>query len=314
MARQLPPLNALRAFESAARHLSFTKAADELFVTQAAVSHQIKSLEAHLGIQLFRRLNRRLLLTDAGQAYFPVLRDALDMMSRATLRLRSQDEAGNIKISVLPSFAAKWLLPRLPRFSRSNPSIDVLVSASDQIVDFDQDDFDMAIRYGRGNYPGLRVDPMMGDRIFPVCSPRLLEGLHPLRTADDLRHHTLLHDDMARTDESSNDWRGWLRAAGITCIDPERGPAYSHSSMVIQAAIEGHGVALGRTSLIGDDLAAGRLVCPFGPIIPGPFSYYLVAPAETADQPKICAFRAWIQEEIAAFVYPETPISQDIAG
>ncbi|WP_282608039.1 transcriptional regulator GcvA [Pelagibius sp. Alg239-R121] len=309
MVRKLPPLNALRAFEAAARHLSFTKAADELFVTQAAVSHQIKTLEAHLGIQLFRRLNRRLLLTDAGQAYFPELRDALDMMSRATLRIRGQDKTGNLKISVLPSFAAKWLLPRLPRFSEHNPAIDVLVSANDQIVDFDQDDFDLAVRYGKGNYPGHHIDPMMGDRIFPVCSPRLVESEHPLCEPTDLRHHILLHDDMARTDASANDWQGWLRAAEVTCVDPDRGPAYSHSSMVIQAAIEGHGVALGRTSLIGDDLAAGRLVCPFGPVIPGPFSYYLVGPKETAEQPKICAFRDWIQEEVAAFSYPETPIN-----
>lgn len=311
MVRKLPPLNALRAFEAAARHLSFTKAAEELFVTQAAVSHQIKSLEAHLGLQLFRRLNRRLLLTDAGQAYFPELRDAFDMMGRATLRLRGQDKTGNLKISVLPSFGAKWLLPRLPRFSEQNPAIDVLVSANDQIVDFDQDDFDMAIRYGTGNYAGLRVDPMMGDRIFPVCSPRLVESERPLKCAEDLRHHILLHDDMARTDASANDWQGWLRAAGTEGVDPERGPAYSHSSMVIQAAIEGHGVALGRTSLIGDDLAAGRLICPFGPVIPAPFSYYLVTPEETADQPKICAFRAWVQEEVAAFSYPDTPINPD---
>lgn len=305
MVRKLPPLNALRAFEAAARHLSFTKAAEELFVTQAAVSHQIKTLEAHLGIQLFRRLNRRLQLTDAGQDYFPVLRDALDMMNGATLRLRGHDKTGNLKISALPSFAAKWLLPRLPRFSEHNPSIDVLVSANDQIVDFDQDDFDLAIRYGSGNYPGLRVDRMMGDRIFPVCSPRLVEGEKPLQQPNDLRHHILLHDDMARTDASANDWHGWLRAAGTTSVDPDRGPAYSHSSMVIQAAIEGHGIALGRTSLIGDDLAAGRLVCPFGPVIPGPFTYYLVGPEETADQHKIKAFKTWIQEEVAAFSYPE---------
>ncbi|TQV78968.1 transcriptional regulator GcvA [Denitrobaculum tricleocarpae] len=308
MVRKLPPLNALRAFEAAARHLSFTKAAEELFVTQAAVSHQIKTLEAHLGIQLFRRLNRRLLLTEAGQDYFPVLRDALDMMNRATQRLRSQDSSGNLKVSALPSFAAKWLLPRLPRFTEKNPTIDVLISANDQIVDFDQDDFDLAIRYGSGNYPGLRVDRMMGDRIFPVCSPRLLEGDKPLQAPDDLSRHVLLHDDMARTDASANDWQGWLRAAGITTVDPDRGPAYSHSSMVIQAAIEGHGIALGRTSLIGDDVAAGRLVCPFGPVIPGPFTYYLVGPEETADQPKIQAFKTWIQQEVAAFSYPETPL------
>ncbi len=309
MVRKLPPLNALRAFEAAARHLSFTKAAEELFVTQAAVSHQIKTLESFLGIQLFRRMNRRLQLTNAGQDYFPVLRDALDMMNRATLRLRGQDDTGNLKISVLPSFAAKWLLPRLPRFSEENPSIDVLVSANDQIVDFDQDDFDLAIRYGTGNYPGLRVDRMMGDRIFPVCSPRLLEGERPLREPEDLRHHTLLHDDMARTDASANDWHGWLRATGITCVDPDRGPAYSHSSMVIQAAIGGHGIALGRTSLIGDDVAAGRLVCPFGPIIAGPFTYYLVGPEDTAEQPKIKAFKSWVQQEVAAFSYPETPVN-----
>ncbi|MFQ6018797.1 MAG: transcriptional regulator GcvA, partial [Kiloniellaceae bacterium] len=288
MARRLPPLNALRAFEAAARHLSFTKAAEELHVTQAAVSHQIKALEEALGVALFRRFNRRLMLTDAGQLYLPPLTEAFDRMDAATRHLHSRDESGALKVSVLASFAAKWLLPRLPRFRERHPEIDVLVLASDRLVDFRGDDVDMAIRYGPGRYPGLRVDFLMGDTVCPVCSPKLLDGPHPLRAPEDLEHHTLLQDEVART---YPDWRVWLQAAGVTGIDPDRGPGYSDSSLVLQAAIEGQGVALGRSSLAGADLEAGRLVKPFGPSLPSKHAYYEVAPEAAAARPKIAALR-----------------------
>ena len=297
MSRNLPPLNALRAFEAAARHLSFTKAAEELNVTQAAISHQVKALEETLGIQLFRRLNRRLMLTDAGQGYLPPLREALDGIAAATRRLRAHDQAGPLRVSVLNSFAAKWLLARLPRFRDRHPEIDVVVTSTDKLTDFGQEEFDMGIRYGMGRYPDtLRTDLLMRDSVYPVCSPSLLEGPHPLRVPEDLRHHTLLHDTVSGTDDSP-DWRFWLKRVGVDGVDPDRGPGYSDTGMVLAAAIAGQGVALGRSSLSDDDVAAGRLIKPFGPTLPTRFAYYLASPEAIADRPKIRRFRDWLLEE-----------------
>ena len=298
MARRLPPLNALRAFEAAARHLSFTKAASELHVTQAAVSHQIKTLEDVLGVQLFRRFNRRLMLTDAGQAYLPALTAAFDQIDSASRRLRADEAAGPLKVTVANSFAAKWLLPRLPRFRTKHPGFEVQVSASDNLVDFARDDFDMGVRYGHGRYPGLRVDLLMEDTVFPVCSPKLLEGPHPLRTPADLVHHTLLHDEVGTSEMP--DWRIWMEAAGVTGIDAARGPVYSHSSLVIQAAVDAQGAALARSSLVALDLEAGRLIQPFGPTLPSSFACYVVSPLAGADRPKVQAFREWLFEEVGA--------------
>jgi LysR family glycine cleavage system transcriptional activator len=298
-ARRLPPLNALRAFEAAARHLSFTKAAEELHVTQAAISHQVKALEEVLGMPLFRRLNRRLVLTDSGQRYLPPLREAFDMLQVATDRLRADEQAGALRLSVIPSFAAKWLLPRLPRFRQRHPEIDVLLSATEKLTDFAREQVDLGIRYGRGHYPGLRVDLLMRDEIFPVCSPRLLEGPHPLRAPADLKHHTLLHDQVYAT-EDDPDWRLWLRTAGITGIDTNRGPGFSHTNMVAEAAIAGQGVALCRSSIVSDDIEAGRLVQPFGPRLPSSFVYTVVSLPESADLPKVRDFREWIMEEAAS--------------
>jgi LysR family glycine cleavage system transcriptional activator len=295
MVRRLPPLNALRAFEAAARHLSFTKAAEELYVTQAAVSHQVKALEQALGVRLFRRLNRRLMLTDAGQLYLPALTAAFEGIDAATARLRADEDAGTLSVSVANSLAAKWLLPRLPRFRERHPEIDVEVSALDRLVEFGRDNVDMGIRYGLGNYPGLRVDPLMEDTVFPVCSPTLRDGSPPLRARADLAQHTLLHDDVPAGE--APDWRAWLAAAGVAGVDPSRGPRYSHSSLVLQAAIEGQGVALGRSSLVSLDLEAGRLVQPFGPALPSHYACYVVSPAATAERPKIKAFRDWLLEE-----------------
>ena len=299
MARRLPPLNAIRAFEAAARHLSFTKAAEELFVTQAAISHQIKALEAALGLQLFRRFNRRLMLTDAGQAYLPPLREALDGIAAATERLRAAEQTGSLKVSVLPSFAAKWLLPRLSRFRDRHPEIDVLVSASNALVDFAREEADIAIRYGFGQYPGHEVEFLMGDRIFPVCSPKLLETGPPLRGPADLGRHTMLHDADALADESES-WRVWLDAAGVSGVDPSRGPGFSDSSMLLQAAVDGQGVALGRSALAALDLEAGRLVQPFGPSIPSNLSYFIVTPRGAGERPKVRLFHDWLLEEAAA--------------
>lgn len=291
MARFLPPLNALRAFESAGRHLSFTRAAAELSVTQAAISHQIKALEERLGVTLFKRQNRALLLTDAGQAYLPAVRDTFENLARATERLLTRDRVGALTASVLPSFAAKWLVPRLGRFREQHPEIDVRLSADHNMVDFARGDVDVAIRYGQGEYPGLESVRLMTEDVFPVCSPALLKTAHPLRSPDDLRYHTLLHDDFRV------DWRLWLLAAGVTDIDPTRGPTFTDSSMVIQAAVEGQGVALARSVLAANDLAAGRLVKPFDVSLPARWAYYLTYPPATRDNPKIVAFRDWLLVE-----------------
>ena len=299
MSRRLPPLNALRAFEAAARHLSFTKAAGELNVTQAAISHQVKLLEETLGLALFRRLNRRLLLTDAGQAYLPPLRDAFDGMAAATERLAGGEGSGPLRITTLHSFAVKWLLPRLPRFQERHPEIDVMVSSSRTLVDLRRDGFDLGIRYGPGRYPGLRVDFMMEDTIIPVCSPALLDGRRPLRRAEDLRHHTLLHDDVRSTPDDP-DWGIWLALNGIEGVDVSRGLRFSDANMAIQAAVAGQGVALSRKVIALDDIEAGLLVIPFGPFQPTSFVYALIGLPDEAERPKVRLFRDWLMEEVAA--------------
>jgi len=291
MARFLPPLNALRAFEAAARHLSFTRAAEELNVTQAAVSHQIKALEERLGVTLFKRMNRTLLLTDVGQAYLPAVREAFDGLARATALLLKRDRTGALTVSVLPSFAAKWLVPRLGQFRDQHPEIDVRLSTDHHMVDLGREDVDMAIRYGQGDYPGLDSVRFLNEDVFPVCSPLLLQGRHPLLRPDDLRYHTLLHDDFRI------DWRLWLLAAGVKDVDPDRGPAFTDSSMVVQAAVEGQGVALARSVLAAADLVSGRLVKPFDVSMPARWAYYLVCPLPTRENPKIVAFRSWLLAE-----------------
>jgi len=291
MARRLPPLNALRAFEAAARHLSFTRAAGELHVTQAAISHQVKALEEHLGRKLFRRLNRALLLTDDGQAYLPSISRAFTLLNDATNDLLTKQAPGPLTVSALPSFAARWLVPRLGRFRQIRPDIDLRIDPSAALSDFAGGDVDVGIRYGRGKYPGMRADWLMTEDIFPVCSPALLEGPHPLRDPRDLQHQVLLHDD------GHGDWRTWLLAAGVDRVDPARGPIFTDSSMLIQAAMAAQGVALARGVLAADELAAGRLVRPFTLSLPTEYAYYLVCPVNTAEQPKIAAFRDWLLDE-----------------
>jgi len=301
--RRLPSLNALRAFEAAARHRSFTKAAQELNVTQAAVSHQIKALEESLGLPLFERLNRALVLTDAGREYLPILSEAFDLIDVATRRLARSHSQGALKISIIPSFAAKWVLPRLPRFRERHPDIDVLLSAKEAMVDFGRDDIDIGLRFGPGRYPGLAVEPLMTDRKFPVCSPKLLHGRHPLREPEDLRFHTLLQDDVdVLNDGITITWTKWLQAAGVHSVDGGRGPGFTDSSMVLAAAIAGHGVALARASLAGDDIASDLLVKPFGPELRTVYSYWMVTRPDGLDSPKVQAFRTWLLEEVRAFV------------
>ena len=291
MATRLPPMNTLRAFEAAARHLSFTLAADELHITQAAVSHQIKTLEEALGVRLFRRLNRAIRLTEEGQEFVGEVRKALGHLAMAVERIATPAAGGPLTVSVLPSFAAKWLVPRLGRFSRKHPEIEVRISPSIQLTDFQREDVDMGVRYGKGDYPGLHSLRLMTEDIFPVCSPALLEGPEPLDCPADLRRHTLLHDD------AYVDWAMWLLAAGVEDIDPRQGPYFTDSALVIQAAVEGQGIALARGALAAGDIASGRLVRPFDIAIPTEYAYYVVSPRATSHHPKIAAFREWLLEE-----------------
>jgi LysR family glycine cleavage system transcriptional activator len=292
MTRKLPPLNGLRAFEAAARHLSFTRAAEELHVTQAAVSHQVKSLEDYLGIKLFRRFNRSLLLTDEGQSFLPGLTKAFDLLDDSARRLAKKEAGGALTVSVLPSFAARWLVARLGRFRRAHPEVDLRIDPNAGLADFAHGDVDIGIRYGKGNYPGLRSDRLMAEDIFPVCSPTLLEGEHPLRHPEDLAHHTLLHDD------GHGDWRTWLLANEVKNVDPLRGTVFTDSSVLIEAAKQAQGVALARSVLAADELEAGTLVRPFGKqSVPAEYAYYIVCPEDTANLPKIKAFREWLLKE-----------------
>ena len=294
MAVRLPPLNALRSFEVAARHLSFSKAAEELHVTHSAVSHQIKALEEWRGAPLFRRVNRGLLLTEPGQAYLRPVRESFQKLGEATWRLKAKGRSGPLTVSVMPSFASKWLVPRLRTFRERHPDIDVRVSATPDLIDFDRDDVDVAVRYGRGNWSTeLRSDLLIRESMFPVCSPKLLEGPLSLKSIQDLRHHTLLTDYDWRVDF----WQLWLDAAGVTDLVPKHSLSFNYSNLMLQAAIDGLGVALTQNALAGDDLAAGRLVRLFDVTLPTDFAYYVVTPSLAAMRPKIVAFRDWLIDE-----------------
>ena len=290
MATVLPSLNGLRAFEAAARHLSFTRAAGELNVTQTAISHLIRRLEEQLDIKLFVRRNRALELTREAQDYLPAVRTAFEDLRRATDRLRRSERDGVLTVSTTASLAAQWLVTRVAGFQDANPGIEVRITTSSHLVDFQREEVDLAVRYGRGTWPGLRANWLMAEDIFPVCSPALLAGDNPLRTPDDLEHHTLLHSSASR-----EDWQLWLTAAGLpTTIARRRGLTFDQSFMASQAAVEGLGVAMGRARLVEADIVAGRLVVPFNVVLPTDAGYYIVAPETTADMPKIALFRDWL--------------------
>lgn len=298
--RPLPPLNALRAFEAAARHMSFTKAADELRVTPGAISQQIKALEEFIGSKLFRRSGRVLYLTDNGQAALPLLRDAFAKLEEAARALAAPGDARRLNVSVAPSIAAKWLVPRIDRFQISHPDIEVWVSADMNLVDFATDDVDIAIRYGGGDYPGLECELLMAETIVPVCSPRLLDTETSLRTPQDLAQFTLLHDGSPDKDDSAPTWPMWLRAAGVHDVDGARGPRFNQSSLVIEAAVAGRGVALAKAAIAIDDIRAGRLVAPFDHTTPSHFAYFIVHPGAKQRVKAVQAFKAWLKREAAA--------------
>jgi LysR family transcriptional regulator, glycine cleavage system transcriptional activator len=286
----LPSLNGLRAFESAARHLSFTRAATELNVTQTAISHQIRRLEEQLGITLFERRTRELRLTREAAAYLPSVQAAFDELRQATARLQRPSRDSLLTVSTMASLAAKWLVTRVAAFQDANPGIEVRITTSAHLVDFRREEVDMAVRYGRGSWPGLRARWLMAEDIFPVCSPALLQAGKPLRQPSDLAHHTLLHASASR-----EEWQVWLTAAGLpSSIAARRGLSFDQSFMVVQAAVDGLGVALGRSRFVEADIAAGRLVVPFDLVLPADAGFYIVAPEDTADTPKIALLRDWL--------------------
>jgi len=292
MRSRLPPLNALKAFEAAARHESFTRAAEELCVTQGAVSHQVKALEVELAVKLFNRERQRLIITEAGRDYLTVVRDALDRIAIGTERLLQRQSAGVLTISTSPDFAAKWLVHRLGHFAEAHSGIDLRVSATLHHVDFAREEVDLAVRHGDGNWPGLETVRLSAEQLFAVCSPKL-SGRRRLNRPADILKFPLIHLD------SRADWTNWLQGTGITDAEVIHGPVLNRASMVIDAAINGQGVALARTTLAAWDIINGRLVRPFPESIPVSRTYWIVCPKATAALPKIMTFRDWLLAEAA---------------
>jgi LysR family glycine cleavage system transcriptional activator len=292
--RQLPALNALKAFEAAARHESFSRAADELHVTHGAVSHQIRALEAELGLALFERDGKRVRLTEAGGRYAKEVRAALMALAEATRAVRAGDRERRLVVSILSSFAARWVTPRIGHFIERYPHIDLEMLSTNALTDFARDDVDAAIRLGYGHYPDLYVEPLLEEVFFPACAPTLNGGQLP-RTPADLPRYTLLRSDDAL-------WRSWFEAAGVASVaEPKRGVLYQDSSNLLQAAIDGQGIALVRRSLAMHEIAAGRLVRLFDIDGPSPWAYYFVCPPRSLESARVQAFRGWLFEEVERF-------------
>ena len=294
----MPPMQALRAFEAAARAGSLTRAAAALNVTHGAVSHQIKALEASLGVSLTERAGRGIRLTDDGERLATRLRGALAEIADALHEVSARRNPRQLRVSVTPSFAARWLLPRLGRFLARHPDVDLDVRSSVALTDFRRDDVDVAIRHGFGGWPDVRVEHLLADIFFPVCSPRLRPKL-PRKPAD-LAHCTLLRSD----DEW---WKPWFEAVGLDWPEPTRGPIFNDSALMLQAAVEGQGVALARSSLLGNDVKNGLLVRLFDIDIPAPRHHYLVYPPRLADTPKLVVFRTWLRDEIRSDASSRAP-------
>ena len=297
--RRLPPLNALRAFEAAARHMNFSRAAEELSVTPGAVSQQIQNLEDYVGAALFKRTPKGLLLTDAAQTALPALREAFDRLGEAASMLTAAVDGRRVTVSAAPSFAAKWLVPRLGRFEALHPEVDVWLSAGMELVDFAGGEVDIAIRYGAGRYPGLEVVKLMTETVMPVASPELLAE-NPLETPEDLARHVLLHDGSPDADDSCPDWTMWLTARGVKGVDGTRGPRFNQSNLVIEAAMNGRGVALAKRALAQADIDSGRLEAPLQINTAVDFAYYAVHPKAKGRLPQVKAFVKWIEAEAAS--------------
>jgi LysR family glycine cleavage system transcriptional activator len=297
-------LNALRAFEATARHLSVKKAAEELHVTPGAVSQLLKGLEARVGTALLRRAHRAVFLTDAGQNYLPPVRSALTQLAEATRRIASATDGGTLSVSTTPSFAATWLVPRLPTFQQAHPAIDLRLLTGKGLVDFTRDDVDVAIRHGLGRYPGLRSERLFAVELVPVAAPELTERQGRPRSADALANWPLLHD------AERQDWPLWLQAQGVPAAPPPRGPAFDDPGLLRQAAIAGQGAALLAAALVEADIAQDRLSRLWDAAWPEAFAYYLVYPPSSAARPKVAAFRDWA---LAAAAPGDTPDASALA-
>lgn len=285
--RKLPPLNALKSFKVAARHLSFTKAAEELFVTQAAVSHQVKALEEHLGLKLFIRRNRSLLLTEEGQEYYLELRDIFEQLAQATDKLKLLSERGALTVSVPPSFAILWFVPRLSSFREEHPDMDIRIKAVDEISGSLTDDVDVAIYYGDGRWPGVKAYQLHKEYLWPVCSP-LLADKADINEPADLLKQTLLHD------ETRNAWKDWFHLVGLPHYKGDNGSVFSHSSLALQAAVHGQGIALANNVLVKSEIDSGHLIRIFPQALQRNKAFYLVCRDNQAEIGKIATFRQWL--------------------
>jgi LysR family glycine cleavage system transcriptional activator len=300
MLEGLPPLSHLRAFEAAARLGSFTLAADELGVTQSAVSHHMRSLELLTGAALFQRIARGVRVTPEGERLALAVREGLGRVAQAIAQLRKAGDTRRVVVGTVPGFAVKWLFPRLARFDEAWPGIDVDVLASAQLVDLAAAEADVAIRYGAGTFPGLEAEPLLGEITVPVCSPRLLDGRNPPRRPADLAGHVLLHDVLMDSGGRATGWRRWLAAAGVPDLAAAHNRRYSQSNMVLDAAADGLGIALGRSSLVAGDLASGRLVVPMGPALETGLGYHIVWSGDLAARSSVEAFITWLRAEAKA--------------
>jgi len=298
--RSLPPLTALRAFEAAARLSSFTKAARELHVTPAAVSHQIRGLEKYLGVTLFRRTTRRLVLTEQGQLAAEHFREGFERLGRGVSLLRADGGGGSLTVSVTTAFATRWLVPRLGRLMRRCPGVDLKLKAGSQPVDFDHDEVDVAVRIGRSGSAGAIAIPVFSESVAPLASPAFIRQ-HAIRRPSDLAKVALLHDDSMRRAGRPPGWSEWFRAANVRGVDTSHGMHFDDGHLVLQAAAAGRGVALGRLAYALDDLESRRLRMPFGPVLQMDLKYYLLVPEARANEPAIAAFRAWFIQEAALF-------------
>jgi LysR family transcriptional regulator, glycine cleavage system transcriptional activator len=297
MARPLPPLNALRAFETIARHLSFSEAADELHVTPAALSHQIKGLEEQLGIALFHRRTRAIELTDAGRLLYPGLHAGFENVRDAVARLDRAREDRILVISATPGLTAKWLVPRLWRFLSAHPDVDARIAASMDFADFVRDGVDVAIRLSDGRHPELHVEKLFADSVLPVCSPRLVDA--GLRRVEDLARFPLIHYDIPLSARAPPLWAEWLKLAGVEGVDATRGLHFNVADHALDAAVAGAGVSLSFKLIASDDVHSGRLVMPFGPELPLTAGYHFVCPQGHEERPNVRAFRDWLFAEIA---------------
>lgn len=310
MSYRLPPLAALRAFEAASRHLSFKKAAEELHVTPAAISQQIKALEEYVGFSLFHRLTRALALTAQAEAMLPKLREGFECLAAALDTTRPPGE-GVLTVVAPPSFATRWLVPRLPRFAAEHPDVKLRLSSqsdavdrpgesamADEPLDLRTADISLAIRYGTGDYPGFYVRQLFAPAWVPVCSPRLATAERPLDTPDDLARHVLIHDETIHDDPYPPNWQEWLSRASVSGIDAERGPRFSNAVLAVEAALDGQGVALALLPLVEADIAAGRLIIPFNLSVPSPYAYFLIMRKVFAERPPVAAFCDWLMSEV----------------